>query len=173
VCALLPLDRHVVAFALANLIDARLAAPFGASADGAGGLPALRFLAEIQARTGGGPCRSVATEIGNVLSPVVNAIRGRTRRRLLLDSLEQFVRAGDLVAMFRGLDLVRESQRDLDGFKAARRRFSLNAQEVRRLSQGPRANQPDIVQAGDRVAMIIAFIPLILVAGSIFLRVIP
>ncbi len=170
--AFLPLDRHVVAFALANLIDARLAAPFAASADGGGGLPALRFLAEIQARTGGGSFRSVATELGNVLSPVVNAIRGRTRRRLLLDSLERFVRAGDLAAMFRGLDLVRETQRDLDGFRSARRRFSLNAQEVARLAQGPRANQPDIVQAGDRVAMIIAFIPLLLVAGSVFLRVI-
>ena len=48
----------------------------------------------------------------------------------------------------------------------------MNAQEVARLAQGPRANQPDIVQAGDRVAMIIAFIPLLLVAGSVFLRVI-
>jgi len=171
--ALLPLDRHIVAFALANLIDARLAAPFGVAADGGGGLPALRFLAEIQVRTGGGSFRSVATELGTVLSPSVNAIRGRTRRRVLLDALERFVRAGDLMAMFRGLDLVREAQRDLDGFRAARRRFAANAREIGGVIRGPSAKQPEIVQAGDTIAMIIAAIPLVCVAGFLLLRVLP
>jgi len=171
--AILPLDRHVVAFALANLIDARLAAPFGTSADGGGGLASLRFLAEIQAKTGGGPFRSIATELGNILSPSVNAIRGRTRRRLLLDALERLVRAGDLVAMFRGLDLVRETQRDLDGFRAARRRHAANAQEIGGISRGPKASQPDIAQAGERIAMLIAAVPLALTAFFILLRDLP
>lgn len=170
--SVLPLDRHVVAFALAQDIDPRLAMSFGTAGEEAG-LPALRFLAEIQARAGGAPCKSLAAELANALKPQVNAIRGRTRRRKLLEALERLSRAGDLVAMVRGLDLLREAQRDLDGFRAARRQYAANQQEIGQLSQGVRPDREDVRLAGERVAMVIAMVPLALVLLSIVMRMVP
>ena len=113
-------------------------------------------------------CRSLAVEIANALKPQVNALRARTRRRSLLDALDRLSKTGDLVAIFRGLDLIREAQRDLEGFRSARRLYAANQQEIGRLSQGVRPDREDVRLAGERVAMAVAMVPLALIFFSVF-----
>ena len=161
---LLPLDRHVVAFALARGAEARYALGIVNAGDDAAplALATLLFLAAIQIRTG---TRSpnLAAFFAQRLKFHVDSIREKNRRQALADRVEKVAAAGDLVALAECLDPRREVQADASAFQAARAKFAANRRRLAELERLAVPSDAPVQELGHTIAAAIGAIPLALV----------
>ncbi|MCK5778050.1 MAG: hypothetical protein KAH11_04620 [Rhodospirillales bacterium] len=165
-----PMDRHVTAFVAARFtedIHPHLRA-LAAAKESTAVIGMLSLLAFLQWKLKAEPVFGLASWIGGLLGPAINAYHSRTTRRELEKEIPKLVRRGSLPDLFDLIDNAEKRREDQDGYADAVEEYSACANEILEIEGSGNELQVKAEKTGQKTAATISIITTMIAVTIMF-----
>lgn len=165
-----PVDRHVGAFIAARFnedIQPHLRA-LAAAKESTAMIGMLSLLAFLQWKLKAAPVYGLASWVGGLLGPAINAYHSRTTRRDLEKEIPKLVRRGSLPEMFDLIDNAEKRQEDQDGYAYALEEYIACAEEITNIEGSGNELQEKAEKTGQKTAATISIITTMIAVTIMF-----
>ncbi len=165
-----PVDRHIAAFMRARYakgVATQIDAMNDPRPDRAT-IGMLSVLAIVQWRLGPEALYSLASWVGGLMTPVINAYQSRPKRKEIEREMPKLIRKGNLAEIYNYLDNPEERQRDAEGFAWAKAEYAAAEKQAFDLEHGQADQQESAIKSG-RQSGAIGAIVICLITYTIFL----
>jgi hypothetical protein len=165
-----PVDRHIAAFMRARYakgVSTQIDAMNDPRPDRAT-IGMLSVLAIVQWRLGPETLFALASWVGGLMGPVINAYQSRPKRKEIEREMPKLIRKGNLAEIYNYLDNPEERQRDAEGFAWAKAEYAAAEKQAFDLEHGQADQQESAIKSG-RQAGAIGAIVIMLLTFTVFL----
>lgn len=155
-----PVDRHIAAFLRARYakgVATQIDAMNDARPDRAT-IGMLSVLAIVQWRLGPETLFGLASWVGGLMGPVINAYQSRPKRKEIEKEMPKLIRKGNLAEIYNYLDNPEERQRDAEGFTWAKAEYAAAEKAAFDLEHGQADQQESAIQSGRKSGAIAAVV---------------
>jgi hypothetical protein len=159
-----PVDRHVAAFMRARYakgVSTQIDAMNDSRPDRAT-IGMLSVLAIVQWRLGPETLFGLASWVGGLMGPVINAYQSRPKRKEIERELPKLIRKGNLAEIYNFLDNPEERQRDAEGFAWAKAEYAAAEKQAFDLEHGQVDRQDSAIKSGQQSGAIAAIVIMLL-----------
>jgi len=159
-----PVDRHIAAFLRARYakgVSAQIDAMNDPRPDRAT-IGMLSVLAIVQWRLGPEALFGLASWVGGLMGPVINAYHSRPKRKEIERELPKLIRKGNLAEIYNYLDNPEERQRDAEGFAWAKAEYAAAEKQAFDLEHGQVDRQESAIKSGQQSGAIAAVVIMLL-----------
>jgi len=165
-----PVDRHVAAFIAARFNEdtqPHLRA-LAAAKESTSVIGMLSLLAFLQWKLKTAPVFGLASWVGGLLGPAINAYHSRTTRRELEKEIPKLVRRGSLPDMFDLIDNAEKRREDQDGYADAVEEYAICAEEILSIEGSGNELQEKAEKTGQKTAATISIITTMIAVTIMF-----
>lgn len=165
-----PVDRHVAAFLRARYakgVTSQIDAMNDSRPERAT-VGMLSVLAIVQWRLGPEALFGLASWIGSLMGPVINAYHSRPKRKEIEREMPKLIRKGNLAEIYNFLDDPEERMRDAEGFAWARAEYASCERQSFDLEHGQVDRQESAIMSGQKSGAIAAVV-IMLISFTIFI----
>jgi hypothetical protein len=122
----------------------------------------LSVLAIVQWRLGPEALFGLASWVGGLMGPVINAYHSRPKRKEIERELPKLIRKGNLAEIYNYLDNPEERQRDAEGFAWAKAEYAAAEKQAFDLEHGQVDRQESAIKSGQQSGAIAAVVIMLL-----------
>lgn len=165
-----PVDRHIAAFMRARYakgVSTQIDAMNDQRPDRAT-IGMLSVLAIVQWRLGPESLFGLASWVGALMGPVINAYQSRPKRKEIEKEMPKLIRKGNLAEIYNYLDNPEERQRDAEGFAWAKAEYAAAEKQAFDLEHGQADQQESAIKSG-RQSGAIGAVVIMLLTFTVFL----